>query len=185
MGKPEPFLLDAGYRGTLDSEAFRGRFRSVNGADVPGSLAVAAIALLFALVWLGLGPAFIVLAFVLRKPDLAFIAIPLTPVGLLMGGVILFMCRGAWKRNALLRRLAREGRLVPGALLDCKGEYSVDEGMSCYMVTVRYRGVAPCGKEVEGTEQRNREDHYEKPLPDPGTPVVVLTLPDGSAHHML
>ncbi len=84
--------------------------------------------------------------------------------------------RGTIKKNRRYQQLGREGRMVTGEVLRSEGHKDEDG----YIVTMHYCFQSPSGRPLLGKVSRTRNDLKRKPLPEPGTPLVVLYLDDTS-----
>jgi hypothetical protein len=73
------------------------------------------------------------------------------------------------------RRLEQFGRLLKGAVVDCKGTTDSDGD---HTVTLRYTFSSPANRKMLGTERHTRNDLKRARLPAPGTPLAVLYADD-------
>jgi hypothetical protein len=74
-------------------------------------------------------------------------------------------------------RLARDGQLLSGKLLTCSGELDAEND---YNVHATYHFVSPTGCVIEGKMTACCNSLKDRPLPEPGTPIMVLYLSDGN-----
>jgi hypothetical protein len=68
-----------------------------------------------------------------------------------------------------LWRLIREGRTLPGEVVECGGRMRGDD----YLVTLTYRFTDPDGHELEGRMEAVRDDLADAVLPAARTPILV------------
>jgi hypothetical protein len=172
----EPFLLDPRYRGTLDGEAFRRRYREVNEVRwfvgclwflIPAALSIPSLIL-----WLlgrlrGDPDHFETAAWLLLIPLVAFLLV-----------LTAFIIR--LRDIAFHRRMARDGTRLDGTIVTCLRklyQYGEDES-SEYLLEVVYKARTPSGVDIRGVKALKRDDLLNATLPPPGHPVVVLALDD-------
>jgi hypothetical protein len=177
-----PFLLDAGYEGTLDSGAFRQRFARLNArlADQLMGFGCAIGLLPLAIVPL-------VVFFFTRDDDYLMASANIATVVIPFCAVCLWFWSGSLGKCLRLRRLALEGELVQGELLIGRRirESAGDaEAGDIVVVEVEYRAVTRAGVRVDGKKTHQRDDLLNAELPEPGTPVYVLVL-DETNHALL
>jgi hypothetical protein len=175
---PEPFIVNPRHRGTLANDAFRNTYA---GPPAWKKYRVAVPVLL------GLGVAGLVLVGLgvnsLRGDGPSFS----TGLGLLGLGLVTW---AVWQAVLVVRterrerRLAAQGRLVPGRIVSCRGGLDPSEHGRSYYLDVVYRVQGPAGEMITGTKSLPRDDLHGQPLPQPGTPVAVLFL-DEKVHDVL
>ncbi|MCC7451225.1 MAG: DUF3592 domain-containing protein [Anaerolineae bacterium] len=86
--------------------------------------------------------------------------------GLVIGSIM------AYRRS---KRLEREGRLIKGTVVSCKGSSDSDGD---YTIKLKYRFCSPTGRDVSKQESHIRNDLKGVLPPAPGTPVAVLYADD-------
>jgi hypothetical protein len=72
-------------------------------------------------------------------------------------------------------RLLRDGQILDGELLACRGELDSEKD---YQLRATYKFVTPEGRSLEGKAEAERNDWKDRSLPASGTPVAVLYLND-------
>jgi hypothetical protein len=169
-----PFLLDPGYEGMLETSAFRRRVY-----DKLSGLKLAPVVPIFLFMHI---PTVVTLILGFTVESRTFIG-----AGIWAGAVtgmfgifgIVWLCDAPKRRR--IYRLAWEGELVIGRLIACARKcYRGD----IYKVEVQYEAATPEGKQIRGTQALERDDLLNEPLPPPGTPVLVLVL-DETLYFML
>jgi hypothetical protein len=73
------------------------------------------------------------------------------------------------------KRLEREGRLIKGSVVSCKGSTDSDED---YTIKLKYTFRSPTGRDIHKQESHIRNDLKKVALPAPGTSVAVLYADD-------
>ena len=87
---------------------------------------------------------------------------------------------------AARQRMVDEGRVLPGAVIDCAArqetttEAALGEVTRTYVVSVDYHFAPPAGDSVTDHDEHDRPDLRRAELPNAGTPVRVLYLDDGT-----
>ncbi|HZZ78549.1 MAG TPA: hypothetical protein VFE62_08525 [Gemmataceae bacterium] len=178
---PAPFLLDPGYQGTLESDAFRRRFESL--IAMPRNIpAYGCYALFFSVIFVVPAIAYIVYT---RSPE---VALGVCGSGIMVWGLIAYFAwvySGGWRYERRMRRLARHGTLVQGVVASAKrvrqtipgSDFSEDDdAYTVVALEIKYRANTPAGETVHGSGMLRRDDLLNAELPRPGTPVWVLVL---------
>jgi hypothetical protein len=184
-----PFLLDPGYAGTLDSDAFRKRFADL--VAMPRNIpAYGCYALFFSLIF-----CVVPLGLFAYNRDLEFLAGCSASAFMVWGliGYFAWVWSKGWRYERRMRRLAWYGQLVPGTLLVARrtrqtipgSDFSESEdSYTIVALEVQYQARTPAGLRVQGAGVFRRDDLLNADLPEPGTPVWVLVL-DDSTHAVL
>ncbi len=84
------------------------------------------------------------------------------------------------------KRLFDKGQTLRGGLVSCAGyeqpspppSWESSSGSSVYVVSLTYSFRTPDGREIVKREQWCSDERRGKPLPEPGTPVLVQYLDD-------
>jgi hypothetical protein len=89
------------------------------------------------------------------------------------------------RQEGRAKRLFEKGQMLQGTVVRCAGydqpfPPSTWEGTGSFVYAIRleYSFRTPVGREVIRTEGRLAEDMQGQPLPEPGTPVLVMYLDD-------
>jgi len=90
---------------------------------------------------------------------------------LFVGGLV-FAGITTYRRS---KRLEREGRLIKGTVVSCKGHTDSDDD---YTIKLKYTFRSPTGRAINKQESHIRNDLKKAALPAPGTSVAVLYADD-------
>jgi hypothetical protein len=169
----EPFLLDRGYEGTLDSDAFRERCFNLSVQRlIPGWLVP--VATLF-----GMSPSliFLIVGLVRHDPTEYALSGGMSFIGVMAFGGTFFAYWQDRKVRVFNRRFARECRPMMGQIVTCLRKTYGKDGYQGF-VEVTYMLRTPSGTELRGVKALQRDDLLNATLPQAGHPVVVLVLDD-------
>lgn len=171
----EPFLLDRGYRGTLDSGAFRERFLKLNPPPPREAWWLYPVALLCWFV-----PVSFLMAYCAESgdPGASFIVFWTVVIAVSVSAVCFlgYFFIGPDRKSPV--RLAFVGQVVTGRMVECRRTKYWGEGEEGQydVVEVTYEAETPQGVAIRGTKGLPRDDLMNAPLPTAGTPVAVLVL---------
>jgi hypothetical protein len=186
MGQRQPFILDTDYRDKLDSDAWRQHFCRLNGQDAGSTAANTITITVFLVAFAAAGPVLLCFAYLNDSGVLYGLGSFAAAFGLIAAVASYFVVRSMRAEGEAFRQMAGQFVLVEGELTDCKTEVRHGEdGDEFFMVTASYRAVAPGGRELSGWKRHERNDLRDARLPAAGTPVLVMTLPDGSNAAMI
>ena len=79
-----------------------------------------------------------------------------------------------WLRN---RKMARDGHIIPGVLLDATGRMVAGKH-PYFELRLNYHFKTPAGRDIRATSGAPRDDLRKSSLPASGTPLAVLYLDD-------
>jgi hypothetical protein len=162
-------FLDGDRRGIQERFAFR--------RDALDYLAIAAIAVGILVFLIDLGR---VAGWLPNEATEATFSAFVVAALLIAGGFYFTNSRQA--AAAARTRLIREGRVLPGTLVECTGrdetttEASFGEVTRSYLVAVEYRFTTPQGDEIADRDEQDRPDLRRCELPAAEAPVRVLYL---------
>ena len=186
MGQRQPFLLDTTFGGRLDSDDWRQYYCRVNGQDAGTTTINTITVTIFLVAFAAAGPVLLVFAYLNDSGLLYGLGSFAAAFGLIAAVASYFVVRSMRAEGEAFRQMVGQFVLVKGELTGCKTEVIPGEdGDEYFMVTASYRAVAPGGREVTGWKRHERNDLRDARLPDAGTPVLVMTRPDGSKAAMI
>jgi hypothetical protein len=185
---PAPFLLDPGYAGTLDSDAFRQRFASL--VAMPRNIpAYGCYGLLYLVI--ALSP--VALYFITGEEGFLLCTASTFTMPLPVGAYFAWVWSKGYRYERRMRRLAWKGQLVPGTVLVARRTRQTipgsdftegDDAYDIVAVEIEYQARTPAGLRVQGAGMFRRDDLLNAELPAAGAPVWVLVL-DESTHAIL